>query len=186
MTDIIFADTETLGLDPYAPIWEFAAIRRDGDTGVETEHHFFISHDPNNRHLKSLPEQFRADYDERYNPYTALTPYEASHEIAKVFYRKHGQPLPSLVGAVPSFDAERLARQFLEPLGIERPWHYHLLDIENIVTGFLAAKRKLDPPPWKSDKLSAAIGVDPADYPRHTAMGDVRWTMAQWDAVFGA
>lgn len=184
MTDIVFADTETLGLDPHAPVWEFAAIRRDGDTGDEVSHHFFVWHDPDNRHLRTLPEEFAADYRARYTPDEALSPYEAAHRIAQVFERTPGKPAPSLVGAVPSFDAERLARQYLEPLGIDRPWHYHLLDIENLVTGYLAAKGMLMSPPWKSDKLSAAIGVDPTEFDRHTAMGDVLWVRAQWDVLF--
>ena len=40
-------------------------------------------------------------------------------------------------------------------------------------------------PPWSSDGLSSAVGVDPEQFERHTAMGDVRWVMAQWDAVMG-
>lgn len=35
MTDIVFLDTETLGLDHDAPVWEFAAIRRQA-SGTET------------------------------------------------------------------------------------------------------------------------------------------------------
>lgn len=35
--DYVFLDTETLGLSPYAPIWELAAVRRDSQTGKETE-----------------------------------------------------------------------------------------------------------------------------------------------------
>lgn len=95
----------------------------------------------------------------------------------------HGKP--TLIGANPAFDAERIARQWLEPLAVERPWHYHLMDIETIVIGYLKARDELPKGPWRSDQLSELIGVDPKDYPRHTAMGDVRWVMAQWDVVFG-
>jgi hypothetical protein len=74
----------------------------------------------------------------------------------------------------------------LRPARIPDPWHYHLIDVENLVAGYLAARGELIPPPWKSDQLSAAVGVDPNDFGRHTAMGDVLWTRAQWDAVMGA
>jgi hypothetical protein len=39
-------------------------------------------------------------------------------------------------------------------------------------------------PPYHSDSLSRAVGVEPpGDGVRHTAMGDVRWCVALWDAI---
>jgi hypothetical protein len=35
----------------------------------------------------------------------------------------------------------------------------------------------------KSDDLSRAVGVDPDDYYRHTALGDCRWMRDLYDAV---
>ena len=76
MTDIVFMDTETLGLDINAPIWEFAAIRRsprpeadetmpmfgaDPDPWIEEELHLFIQHDPDGW-LDELPDSFANDY----------------------------------------------------------------------------------------------------------------------------
>lgn len=40
-------------------------------------------------------------------------------------------------------------------------------------------------PPWDSEAVSRAVGVNPDDFERHTAMGDVRWAMAIYDAVMG-
>ena len=37
--------------------------------------------------------------------------------------------------------------------------------------------------PWNSDTLSNAVNVDPERFDRHTAMGDVRWVMAQYDRI---
>ena len=179
MPDLVFLDTETHGLHKYAPIWEVAAVRRNAD-GTREELHMFVKHDRNNVHLASLPSQFSDDYYARYDDDAALTVYDAACNIKEFCHSR-----PTLIGAVPSFDAERISRQFLEPLGIAEPWHYHLIDVENIVVGYLAASGELSPPPWSSDELSKAVGVCAEDYPRHTAMGDVRWTMAQWDAVFG-
>lgn len=177
LPDLLFLDTETLGLDPYAPIWELAAVRRSVDTGAETELHLFVTHDPK-RWLDTLDDSFADDYRTRYDADAAVTPYEAAHLLAEF---AHSTPI--LVGAVPSFDAERIARQWLEPLGIDRPWHYHLECVSTLVRGWLRGRGEQTPVKLSSDALARRIGVDPADYPRHTAMGDVRWTMAQWDAV---
>ena len=41
------------------------------------------------------------------------------------------------------------------------------------------------PLPWKSDDLSAALGIKVSDEDRHTALGDARWARAIYDAVTG-
>lgn len=74
---------------------------------------------------------------------------------------------------------------------ITPPWHYHLIDVENLAVGWLAALPLGDPRrdaltlPWNSDDMSRAVGVDPDRFKRYTAMGDVRWAMAIYDAVMG-
>lgn len=176
MSDIVFLDTETLGLNADAPIWEFAAVRCS-PSGERTVAEIFISHHPG-RWLDSFPAQFREDYENRFNPDLAFSGFEASQIIDDITRGAH------IIGAVPNFDTERLTK-LLRRNSIEPAWHYHLIDIENVVVGYLAAGGKLVSPPWKSDQLSAAVGVDPNDFQRHTAMGDVKWTMAQWDAVMG-
>jgi oligoribonuclease (3'-5' exoribonuclease) len=40
-------------------------------------------------------------------------------------------------------------------------------------------------PPWDSGELSRAVGVDPDDFDRHTALGDARWAKAIYQAVMG-
>lgn len=185
MPDLLFLDTETLGLDPYAPIWELAAVRRreaaeesgwsDND---ESSLHMFVEHDDAERWLTELPEQFREDYLRRYDADSAV-PIGAA--VDKLMEFAQGRPL--LIGSNPGFDAERIRRQWLEPRGVEAPWYYHLEDIASIVKGFLAARKSLDFTMVKSDVMSKRLGVDPADYDRHTAMGDVLWTRDQWDVV---
>ncbi len=188
MSDIVFMDTETLGLHPDAPIWEFAAIRRGepgGEPGAEREFHCFIDHYPL-PWIDSLPDEFAQDYRNRYSPEKAVTQYEATKIIRDATAGAH------VVGAVPNFDTERLQKMLLRaggggPFHAKEPWHYHLIDIENVVVGYLLGRDKDKRPtlrlPWKSDNLSEAIGVDPRKFERHTAMGDVLWTMAQWDAI---
>ncbi|GJJ22320.1 hypothetical protein [Mycolicibacterium mageritense] len=193
MSDIVFLDTETLGLDIDSPIWEFAAIRRRpaprdetlpmfGDSQpewVEDELHLFIQHDPDGW-LDELPDEFANDYRARFDETSAFCKQAAARSIASFLGGR-----PHIVGAVPNFDTERLSHQLLEPRGILDPWHYHLIDVENLVAGYLAATTFAIQPPWKSDELSDAIGVDPEQFDRHTAMGDVLWVRAQWDAVMG-
>lgn len=173
MSDVVFMDTETLGLNPDAPVWEFAAIRRS-EQGTREEQ-FTIKHDPTGW-LDDFPEPFLGDYRRRYvRPFSEVYAAHAIHSITKDAH---------VVGAVPNFDTERLAKM-LQRNGIEPAWHYHLIDVENLTVGYLAAKGELMEPPWKSDALSAAIGVDPEKFDRHTAMGDVLWIKAQYDAVMG-
>lgn len=183
MSDLVFMDTETLGVHVDAPIWEFAAVRRKslgGELAAEQSLHIQIHHyaDPWLTGDDPLPEQFQADYRARFRYADAVGQSEAAQMIAEFL-----QGRPHIVGAVPNFDTERIARQLLRPAHIPEPWHYHLIDVENLVVGFLAGRSMLMEPPWKSDDLSRAVGVDPDQFARHTAMGDVRWAMAQYDAV---
>lgn len=178
MSDIVFLDTETLGLHPDAPIWEFAAVRRPGPAGQHSiDIDFILRHDDLDcGWLEELPEPFAADYRARYDWTTAAREPLAVKTIHQFTRDAH------IIGANPSFDTERLAK-LLRRHNIEPAWHYHLIDIENVIVGYLAAQHRLPVLPYKSDELSAAIGIDAADYARHTAAGDVAWVMAQWDAV---
>ena len=179
MVDLAFVDTETLGLHPDAPIWEFAAIRRspNGMGWTEDALHFFIHHDPQPWE-HTLAEQFAADYHARYDESEAFRPSAAARAIA-VFL--HGT---NLVICNPAFDDPRLAA-LLRRNDFEPSWHYHPDDISSLAKGYLAARGELPAQPWKSEQLSTALGVDPARYERHTAMGDARWVRDQWDIVMG-
>lgn len=187
LTAIIFMDTETTGLSLDDDIWEFAAIRRETD-GTETEHHLFILHDQ--RKCEKLPEPFHADHRNRWSRAHPVTRAVAAKQIHDLTADR-----PHIVGAVPNFDTERLAL-LLRAHGYEPGWHYHLIDVENLAVGYLAARRpgmaligegypdlSL---PWDSDSLSLACGVKPPTDERHTAMGDARWAKALYDAIVGA
>lgn len=180
--DITFLDVETMGLDPAAPIWEFAAIRRQvtGDFTCDIWSQLFIQHDP--AHWlddPDWPDIFKADYRARFDPATAMPEAKAAEIIAS--YTEDGAVIH---GSNPGFDMERLER-LLRRNRIEPAWHYHPVDVPTLAQGYLAARRELPPKPWKSDTLSLAAGIDPADYERHTALGDVRWTQALYDTVMG-
>lgn len=194
---IVILDTETTGLALTDDIWEFAAIRRDPD-GIETELHMFVEHAASK--CNDLPESFRQDHVDRYRASEALPRGNAARAILGLF-EDIGDGKPHVVGAVPNFDTERIARLLLD-FGYLPPWHYHLIDVENLAVGYLQGRlaearalsgdREFRPnpsyivtPPWDSDDLSRAVGVDPEQFERHTAMGDVRWARAIYDTVMG-
>lgn len=179
--DRVFLDTECLGLDPRAPIWEFAALRReqDGYVTATTQVEIFIQHDPYGwLDSPDFPESFRVDYRTRYDPDTAVPEQDAAEIIAS--YTTNAV----IHGSNPSFDMERL-ETLLRRNKIEPGWHYHPVDVPTLTQGYLAAKGKLPNPPWRSDALSIAAGVDPGKYARHTALGDVLWTAALYDMAMG-
>ena len=80
------------------------------------------------RWIDDLPDSFADDYRERFSPAKALNEPTAA---ALIYAATRGA---TIVGAVPSFDTERLS-QLLRRNGIEPPWHYHLMDVENLVLG---------------------------------------------------
>lgn len=105
-----------------------------------------------------------------------------------------------LIGAVPNFDDRRLD-DLLRGNGACPAWHYHLADVENIAVGWAAGQlappsamaskrreqlRRIVNPPWSSDELSSAVGVNRSSFEEHTAMGDTMWVRALWDAMIPA
>lgn len=202
--DVVFLDTETLGRYLDSPIWEVAAIRRDATTGEETQLHLFVQHvDPALAPgYDELPESFKQDYAARYNAEVAVTPGVAAVRIYD-FMAAPADSKPVVIGRVPSFDTARIYHQLLAPTCMDEPWHYAFRDISDIVSGYLhgalaiatdvyAAMGAVPPAevfdrtdglPHSSDELSRAVSVNPDDYSRHSAMGDVHWVRAQYDAV---
>lgn len=185
---IVFLDTETTGLHPLNDqVWEVAAIRREPD-GTEASWHLLVDHAPPGEDY--LSSDFAADYLARYDPERAVVRAVAVDRMRRLFRgRAH------MVGAVPSFDAERLGvMRRLAGFDEPDPWHYHLIDVENLAVGYLAGRASngdldaglaLPGRPWDSELLSRAVGVDPDQFARHTAMGDVLWAKAIYDAVMG-
>ena len=66
-----------------------------------------------------------------------------------------------------------------ETLGLERHhpiWEFAALRMEDDGTESVR----------ESDKLSAACGINPDDYARHTAMGDVLWCRDWYNRMLGS
>jgi hypothetical protein len=198
---LCFIDTETTGVHPGRQVWEVAMIRRE--VGRNQEVQFFVDVDlesadpfglrvggfydrhPAGRWLSNQggPVEFPCGSDMGQH----LDRATAAKVVARFTHGAH------LVGAVPNFDAETLA-PLLRENGLTPAWHYHLIDVENLAVGWLLGHAAgmgtpLDlitaaTPPWKSDELSRAIGVEPpSDEERHTALGDARWAMRLYDAI---
>jgi hypothetical protein len=180
MTKLAFVDTETTGLHPdYHQIWEVALLLEDQGTTTE--------------HVWQLPVDLgRADpmalgigrFHERRTVAEALSaPSTFAREFSHLTAGAH------LVGAVISFDEERL-RRLLRREHQCPMWHYHLIDVEALAAGWIAATNGTHGTlagrlPWKSDYLSQVVGVNPDDFDRHSALGDARWARAIYQAVMG-
>lgn len=188
---VVFLDLETTGLSPgWDQPWELA-YRMRSPNGNETADSWFIKHDQEK--ARFLPEPFYADYQKRYDPATAVSRETAADWVNSIFTGK-----AHLIGAGPVFEVLML-RMLLGAFGLTPGWNYRIQNIEDIVKGHLLARARWDTVlpmderlklhhiatklPQTSDALSLAIGVDPAQFARHTAMGDVNWVTRQWDVV---
>lgn len=178
---VAFVDIETTGLDPdFDAPWEIAVI-------VDGNHHvWFQGVDLADVDPWVLENTGIVD---RYDPNLAMLPRDSIARFNELVADRH------LVGACPWFDSERLHRIHRHYADDDRtarqhPWHYHLIDVEALAVGHLAATLNWFgfelPLPWKSEDLSRTLGVDPAEFePKHSALADARWAKAMFEAIVG-
>ncbi|HVX20904.1 MAG TPA: hypothetical protein VHB02_06135 [Acidimicrobiales bacterium] len=202
MTKLAFIDTETTGLDPdWHQIWEIGLIvREEGCPDQEFCWQLpvdLLMADPIALEVGRFHQRHAQGYAwDRDRPEDVPTVYSresVAWSIAKLTHGAH------LVGAVVSFDEERV-RRLLRENNLIPPWHSHLVTVEALAAGYLAGVgqqamndgliQEVDmhrvAPPWNSEELSRAVGVEPEKFDRHTAMGDARWAMAIYEAVMGS
>jgi DNA polymerase III epsilon subunit-like protein len=84
----------------------------------------------------------------------------------------------TLIAANPTFDAGFLTA-FLAAYGCEPKWHYRLRDIGSMAWAWLQAyhlPHHLPVPAMdaSTDDFARALGLNPEDFERHTALGDCR------------
>ena len=189
---IVFVDTETTGLDPdWHEIWEVGAIWQPEGSEDWIERAWQLPVDLGRADTYALK---LSGFHERRGITNTLDGF--ARDFAEITRGKH------LCGAVVSFDEERL-RKLLRTHGACPEWHYHLVDVEALVAGFLMGQftaiqevgknpeadgptveeAKQAVPPWDSEALSRAVGIEPEEYDRHTALADARWAKAMYEAV---
>jgi DNA polymerase III epsilon subunit-like protein len=185
---VVFLDTETTGVHLGRQIYEIAMVRREGDkpevtrtlmlevdiseadpTGLKIGG--FYERHPLGRYLSG-----RSTSNPRESRLTLCTRQAAAELVARATHGAH------LVGALPWFDTEKLA-ELLREHGLTPAWHYHLIDVESRCVGWQHAHGQDVPLPYRSDDLSRLVGVDPEQFKRHEALGDVQWAMALYDAT---
>lgn len=185
MSGVAFVDTETIGLDPERhPIWEIAVIV-DG-----VEHCWQQRLTAREWTLADPCASKLTRFYERYNPNEALIVQDSLTKLSDLIMGRHW------VGAIPSFDEERVRRAWnlhMGPSPERWPWHYHLIDVEAMAVGYLSAKvfgwhgRRALNLPWNSEALSTELGIEPPQGDdRHTALADARWAKAIYERIVGA
>lgn len=149
-TKLAFCDTETSGLYPHLghEVWEVALVVRtlsdelQGAHAVEVDHHWFLPvdrgrADPYALTIGGFYERYPMLDDFAMNVRTGISRPEAfAAEFARL---THGA---QLVGAVPSFDAERFLAPLLRKHGACPGWHHHLIDVEQLAWGWLHGRMR--------------------------------------------
>lgn len=197
---LCFVDTETTSLSAeYGVMWDLAIIAREPD-GTETERWWtwwpmLNGASPDSLRLNHFYDRMmRAGlrHGQATSDKGTVQLEDIAGEVATLLAGAH------IVGACPWFDVNFLA-PWLEQWGHVLTAHYHQIDVETLAVGWLAGQYAqyvahngppnapvFDPkPPWKSDVLYRAIGIDPDAYERHTALGDARMARDIYDLVMG-
>lgn len=181
MSEVCFVDTETTGLDPdLHEIWEVGLILPSGE---EIEWQLPV----NLGNADPMALKINRFHERRWDAERLTQVGLFAESFAELTRGLH------LVGSVISFDEERL-RRLLRANHQCHMWHYHLIDVEALAVGYLARKvheneaagytDSIKPTlPWKSDDLSQAVGVEPDNDNRHTALADARWAKAVYEAI---
>lgn len=189
---LVFVDTETISLErDHRHLWEVALIVEhaqppDGNGVIEDEEHVWILDDVPLGEADPRSLEIGRFY-ERYRP-GILHHTSRAHVAAKVSELTRGHA--TLIGAVPSFDEERLWG-LLRANGACPDWHYHLVDIETLIVGYAAngattpLEQKILRPPWKYDELLAALGITVDENERHTALGDAKVVQQAYHRIMG-
>lgn len=190
---VAFLDIESDGLRPRRRPWEIAIIRREPD-GRQTEWQAFVEinlksgepkglrvggfydRHPLGRHLSRLSRPGDSDNDGTDPPEVGtgvggyLTKSDAARTVACLTHDA------LIVGAVPSFDTDVLAR-LLRKHSLIEAWQHRVRCVQTLTAGHFGREV------GGLGDCAQALGVEHPD--AHTALGDARTAMGIWDAVIG-
>lgn len=177
----IVIDTETTGLKEHHKPWELAAKAVNPET-LETinDYHTFINLTIDDYQNIDLPPSFKTDLDKRYTKPVASENTSPLLRFSIWLRQLDREDQPNerhIFGVNPTFDIQQLKK--VDNL-FESRVHYRSWDITTLAAAHLNLK-----PPVRSETVSKALGVDPENFERHTAMGDVDWGIAQLKAIYG-
>lgn len=203
-----FIDTETTGLTPGLHLpWEVARIIFDVDAWEVVDANVWqlpltdvelLRAEPIALEINRFAERRHADLELVTDEQQFITEFWGAFE-----------PGDHWAGACPWFDVNmilaRVAPWFDQgmifppdtpdsddpPSVIPTPWHYHLIDVENMMMGYLAGLHFASPsdyrdlrlplPPWKHGDIIEAVGAPTMDESdKHSAMGDVVSALNVW------
>lgn len=163
MSDLVFLDTETTGLDPALhEVWEVAYAINDGPIESRFLPHTLRAADPKalelNGYRKRMPLVVRSDFG-----------IFADVELRELLTGA------TIVGANPAFDTA-----FLRARWGAAPWHHRLIDVESMALTVLGYERPKGLRDLASDLRDRGHDI-PA--PDHAAAADVSTTRAVYDAL---
>jgi len=191
VTRLIFIDTETVSLAPDRQAWEVGMILRvtsPSEEWVEQEIQFYVDVDLDHADLTSLGigrfwerhpmGRYLSGRDQDLGmPRPGDTPGfltrgHAAITVAQWTIGAH------IIGIVPDFDMTGTLAPLLRAHGLCPAWHYHLHDAEERAAGFLGWE-----PPYSTEEILVAMGVQRLADAAHTALGDAYTAQLLWDAV---
>lgn len=191
---LVWLDCETTALPLRRRAWDVAAIVRQPD-GTDVEYQWFVhladldlpTADPTaleaGRFWQRHPQ---ADHARVFGAPILAPDRPGVYRLAVVLDQL--APLVDgkarILGSAPWFDMMTVGPRMADR-GIEPGWHYHPDDVPAMIKGFLAGWVGLtdELAHARSDDLCRAIGVDPDEYPRHTAIGDCRLFRDAYDVI---
>lgn len=178
---LVFIDTETTGLNRKTRrIWDLAYIVREPGM-PDVEHQLFVNSFDLDLHKADPKALSIGGFWERHpKPEGGWSPLDDERiigewELAQRLFIEWKDAY--LVGAVPSFDEETIAR-LMHREGFRETWNHHLIDVETLAAGQLKLA-----PPWSFDTILDAYGLKFDEKDRHTAIGDARMARDLYDAV---
>lgn len=199
-------DVETSGTDPARHhAWDIAVVALGPDEEGRSEHQWFI------KPTLATADPYALRVGHYYERTAGLNPpgsrkqgakwsdpVKAAAELAQLLDGA------TLVGHNVPFDADFIGA-FLRRQAQILTADYHLVNVADLVRGYIAGQRRAckaaqlnaairrepvagwNPPEWPAGRhladMAEAVGVDPAGYEQHTALGDARLAMAVYQAV---